>query len=157
MSEEDESEQTTKNSPRRENRIAAMQFLYMMEMNESDNFNEALRIFFEGRDSHPRDFYAFAEALVVGVHDHLDQVDKVIRANAQNWSFSRIAKVDLSILRLAIYELYYRKDIPPIVSINEAIDLGKKFSDIDSKRFINGILDKVKEKIDRPLRTPSAD
>ena len=60
--------------------------------------------------------------------------------------------MDLAILRLAIYELLFRSDIPPIVSINEAIDLSKVFSNADSKRFINGILDKIKNKINRPLR-----
>ena len=73
-------------------------------------------------------------------------------SHANNWKFERIAKVDLSILRLAIYELLYRNDIPPIVSINEAIDLSKVFSNPDSKRFINGILDKMKDRINRPLR-----
>lgn len=139
-------------SPRRENRIAAMQFIYMREVNHADNLKDAMRIFFEGREL-PRDQYAFAEELVVGVYDHLDRIDKTIEQCAQNWAFKRIAKVDLAIIRLAIYELLFREDIPPIVSINEAIDLGKIFSDIDSKRFINGILDKVKERLKRPLRT----
>ena len=142
-------------SPRRQNRIAAMQFLYMLDINRTDNFNDALRAFFEARE-HPRDFYAFAEDLVCGVKDHLDRIDKVIQKNIENWAFNRIAKVDLAILRLAIYELLLRPDIPPIVSINEAIDLGKKYSDTDSKRFINGVLDKVKDDLNRPLRTPSA-
>jgi len=154
MSDTEKKENTL--SPRRENRIAAMQFIYMMEMNSSEDLKEALRVFFEGRE-HPRDYYAFAEELVLGVYDHLDRIDKTIQQCAQNWSFNRIAKVDLAIIRLAIYELLFRKDIPPIVSINEAIDLGKNFSDIDSKRFINGILDKVKDRLGRPLRTPSND
>lgn len=141
-------------SPRRENRIAAMQFIYMMEVNRTDDLNNAIRIFFEGRE-HPRDYYAFAQELVIGVYDHIERIDKTIQQCAENWSFHRIAKVDLAIMRLAIYELLFRHDIPPIVSINEAIDLGKHFSDIDSKRFINGILDKVKERLGRPLRTPS--
>ena len=83
----------------------------------------------------------------------MDAVDAEINAHAANWTFDRIAKVDLSVLRLAIYELLQRRDIPPIVSINEAIELGKIYSNQDSKRFINGILDQMKNKIDRPLRS----
>lgn len=85
--------------------------------------------------------------------EHIEAVDTEIKEHAANWTFARIAKVDLSVLRLAIYELLHRRDIPPIVSINEAIELGKIFSNPDSKRFINGILDQMKNKIDRPLRS----
>ncbi|MGB0259215.1 MAG: transcription antitermination factor NusB, partial [Coraliomargarita sp.] len=84
--------------------------------------------------------------------DNIEKIDDEIMSHASNWTFDRIAKVDLSILRLAIHELLHRTDIPPIVSINEAIDLSKTFSNPDSKRFINGILDKMKDKINRPLR-----
>ena len=75
----------------------------------------------------------------------------------KNWYFNRIAKVDLSILRLAIFELNHRLDIPPIVSINEAIELSKILSNTDSKRFINGILAQLKAKLNRPLRTAVQD
>ena len=75
-----------------------------------------------------RDYYAFAEELIHGAIDHMDRIDAAIMSHASNWKFERIAKVDLSILRLAIYELLVRTDIPPIVSINEAIDLSKVFS-----------------------------
>ncbi len=93
------------------------------------------------------------QELIHGTIEHIDAVDTEIKAHADNWTFERIAKVDLSVLRLAIYELLHRRDIPPIVSINEAIELGKIYSNPDSKRFINGILDQMKNKIDRPLRS----
>jgi N utilization substance protein B len=86
------------------------------------------------------------------VVDNVAEVDGIIREYAKNWDFKRIARVDLAILRLAIYEMLHRRDIPPVVSINEAIDLSKLFSIPDAKRFINGILDQFKAKIDRPLR-----
>lgn len=143
-----------KASARRLNRIAAMQFLYMCELNSPADLKEALYLFFENQE-HPRDFYAFAEELAWGVMQNKEACDDLIRKHAQNWTFSRIAKVDLSILRLAIYELLFRPDIPPIVSINEAIELSKIFSTPDSKRFINGILDRVKDQLNRPLRTAS--
>ena len=109
----------------------------------------------EGEREHQeeeRAYYAFAEELSIGTIEHIEEIDKHIKEHANNWSFDRIAKVDLAILRLAIYELLFRTDIPPIVSINEAIDLSKVFSTPDSKRFVNGILDKMKGKITRPLR-----
>ncbi len=148
----DEAEQPVKpRSQRRENRKCAIQFLYQWELNKPDELADSVRVFFEEREQ-PRDYYAFAEELVHGVIQHIEAVDNEIREHAKNWKFERIAKVDLAILRLAIYELLFRKDIPPIVSINEAIDLGKVFSNPDSKRFINGILDQMKNKINRPLR-----
>jgi N utilization substance protein B len=83
----------------------------------------------------------------------MPDVDAKIRSLAENWDFERIAKIDLAILRLAIFEMLFRKDIPPVVSINEAIDLSKLFSNADAKRFINGILDRLKGQLDRPART----
>jgi N utilization substance protein B len=80
------------------------------------------------------------------------EVDEVIKVYAKNWDFKRIARVDLAILRLAIHEMLHRRDIPPVVSINEAIDLSKEFSNPDAKRFINGILDQFKLTLNRPLR-----
>jgi N utilization substance protein B len=140
-----------KRSQRRENRIATIQFLYQWELNKPEEFNDAVATFLEDREQ-PRDYFAFAEELMHGTIRVVETLDKEIMALADNWDFKRIAKVDLSILRLAIYELLHRNDIPPIVSINEAIDLSKEFSNPDSKRFINGILDQIKNKIDRPLR-----
>lgn len=139
-------------SARRQNRIAAMQFIYMCETNPPDDLSNALRLFFENRDKE-RDFYSFGEELAHGAWSMHDQVDEVIKQYARNWAFNRIAKVDLAILRLAIYELNHRLDIPPIVTINEAIDLAKEFSDPEARRFVNGILDKVKETLQRPLRS----
>ena len=128
-----------------------MQFLYACSLNPPDDLADQLNMFFDEKDE-DREYFAFAEELIHGVLENLDAVDSEIRTYAENWDFERIAKMDLSILRLAIYELLKRLDIPPIVSINEAIDLSKEFSGPDSKRFINGILDKMKGTIQRPLR-----
>ena len=97
----------------------------------------------------------FGDKLIRGVLDQIEDLDKIISKEVKNWDVSRIAKVDRSILRLAIYEMFYREDIPPIVTINEAIDIAKKFSTEKSGSFVNGILDKVKTKLMRPSRTSS--
>ena len=140
-----------RNSQRRENRMSAVQFLYQWEMNRPERLADDLYYFFDDQEE-DRSYYAFAEELINGAIENIEIIDQEIASHASNWTFERIAKVDLAILRLAIFELLYRTDIPPIVSINEAIDLSKVFSSPDSKRFINGILDKMKNKITRPLR-----
>ncbi|MFP4156989.1 MAG: transcription antitermination factor NusB [Opitutales bacterium] len=149
--EADEDKPVIRSSQRRENRMCAIQFLYQWELNKPEQLNDALRVFLEDQ-SQPRKYYAFAEELIHGTLEHISEIDAEILAHAANWTFERIAKVDLAVLRLAIHELLHRTDIPPIVSINEAIDLGKLFSTPESKRFINGILDQMKNKINRPLR-----
>ena len=94
----------------------------------------------------------FAEPLIRGTIEHRKEIDLVIQKNALNWQLHRIAAVDRNILRLAIYEMQYRDDIPPVVSINEAVDIAKKFSTEDSGKFVNGILDKIKSELLRPAR-----
>lgn len=143
-------------STRRDNRIAAFQFLYMWDINPPEDLDIELKQFFDDQEN-PREFYNFAEELIRGTIEKRDEIDREINSYAQNWSFRRIAKVDLAILRLAIYELLYRTDIPPVVSINEAIDLTKVFSIPDARRFINGILDELKAKLNRPSREPVID
>ena len=129
-----------------------MQYLYQWSLNRPDDFARDLYLFFKQKEKE-RDYFAFAEELIVGAVENMEAVDEVIKRYAKNWDFNRVARVDLAILRLAIYEMLFRRDIPPIVSINEAIDLSKEFSIPDAKRFINGILDQFKLTLDRPLRT----
>lgn len=141
-------------SRRRANRIAAMQFLYSWGVSPcaSEKLPEALFDFFTNQQE-PREYYAFAEELVAGTLKNIARIDEVIADCAKNWTLARIARCDLAILRLAIHELLYRTDIPPIVSINEAIDLAKVYSTDDSHRFVNGVLDRVKAHLTRPLRS----
>ncbi len=145
-----------KSSRRRDCRATAMQFLYMWDANASPDRAGALLQFFSTQE-HPREYYAFAEELINGALDNQEKIDELIKTHAHNWAFNRIARVDLAILRLGIHELLHRRDIPPIVTINEAIELGKTFSNPDSRRFLNGILDKVKDSLDRPSRTAAED
>ena len=136
---------------RRDGRVAALQFLYAWSMNPPVNLANDLVTFFENCE-HPREHYAFGEELIHGVIEHLGEIDAHIKSLAHNWEFDRIAKIDLAIMRLAMFEMIFRKDIPPVVSINEAIDLSKQFSNVDAKRFINGILDRLKDKLGRDAR-----
>ena len=150
------SKQVLKMSRRRDNRVVAVQFLYMWDINPGESVADEMGRFIEGLEK-PRDYYTFAEELILGAVEHESEADAIIRKYAQNWDFKRIAKIDLAILRLSIFEMLYRNDIPPIVSINEAIDLSKIFSIEDAKRFINGILDNFKQELGRPLRRPNLD
>ena len=136
---------------RRDGRVVALQYLYAWSMNVPANLANDLATFFENCEM-PREHYAFGEELIHGVIEHAADIDSHIKGLAHNWEFDRIAKIDLAILRLAMFEMIYRKDIPPVVSINEAIDLSKTFSNSDAKRFINGILDRLKDQVGRDAR-----
>jgi transcription antitermination protein NusB len=136
---------------RRDGRVAALQYLYAWSLNAPANLLEDLRYFFESQEK-PREHYAFGEELIHGVIENIADLDARIKGLAHNWDFDRIARIDLAILRVAMFEMVYRKDIPPVVSINEAIDLSKQFSNADAKRFINGILDRLKDQLGRDSR-----
>ena len=136
---------------RHDGRVAAMQYLYAWSLNRPADLEDDLRLFFTNQE-HPREHYAFGDELIPATIGHLEDIDARIKGLAHNWDFDRIAKIDLAILRIAIFEMLYRPDIPPIVSINEAIDLSKEFSNADAKRFINGILDRLKDDLGRDAR-----
>ncbi len=141
---------------RRDGRVAALQYLFAWSLNPPADLADDLRLFFANQEQ-PREHYAFGEELIHGAIGHMAEIDAHIKGLAHNWEFDRIAKIDLAILRLAIFEMLYRKDIPPVVSINEAIDLSKQFSNADAKRFINGILDRLKDQLGRDARKAAAE
>ncbi|NLN14977.1 MAG: transcription antitermination factor NusB [Tissierellia bacterium] len=119
-------------------REGAMKLLFQMELN-GDFSPEAKSVFFENftYDDLERQYIEDAYKSII---EHKDEIDKSIEDNLEGWSIYRLAKVDLAILRIAIYEILYRKDIPIEVSINEAIEIAKKYSNLDSFKFINGVL-----------------
>ena len=96
----------------------------------------------------------FAQPLIEGMIAHLPEIDDQIRKYAENYNLNRISAVDRNVLRLAIYEMLYRDDIPPVVSINEAIEVAKTFGGAESGKFVNGILDRIRKGLDRPAREP---
>lgn len=160
---------------RREARERAVQFLFQYDLNQAEDLEEALRLFWDSQQgaalaeekavarwgqsvelppptSEEAAVRVFAEPLIRGTLQHLPDLDAQIEKYARNWNIHRMAVVDRNILRLAIYEMLYREDIPPVVSINEAVDIAKRFSTEESGKFVNGILDKVKGDLMRPAR-----
>ena len=141
-------------SERRQNRCAAFRFLFQWEMNPSEDLGYDLDQFLS-RLGKNDDFFAYAVELVSGVVEKKDILDSIIRELVTNWDFSRVAKADLALLRLSLYEIKYRLDIPPVVAIDEALEIGKEFSSEKSGKFLNGVLDKARKQIARPARKPS--
>ncbi len=163
--------------PRREAREKAIQFLFQHDINPPANLDDALDRFWasqtpappqadeaetsDGEQTPPLDgpttqesaVRLFADPLIEGVLNSKDDLDGVIKKHARNWDINRMAVVDRNVLRLAIYEMLHRDDIPPVVSINEAVDISKRFSTKDSGRFVNGILDRIKQDLMRPARS----
>lgn len=119
-------------------RESAMKLLYQMEIN-SDFSEKALEIFFENFKFNEGET-SYIKETVTTISNNLETIDEHIQNHIEGWDINRLATIDLSILRIAVYELLYRKDIPIQVSINEAIEIAKKFSTEESSRFINGIL-----------------
>jgi transcription antitermination protein NusB len=137
-------------SKRREGREAAVQYLYQLDIHGDMRMD--LRVdFWKLRESIVK-VRQFAEALVQGVLKHQEEVDAMIQKYAQNFALGRLNTVDRNILRVAIYEMFHCLETPPIVAINEAIELGKRFGGEDSGRYVNGLLDNVKKELTRPLR-----
>ena len=102
---------------------------------------EAERSDFARRKKRVDDAFQYAQALVNGTLEHVGEIDELIRSQADNWRLERMPAVDRNILRLAIYEMLYEKDIPKLVVVDEAIELAKKFGSEQSGRFVNGLLD----------------
>ena len=132
---------------RRKARELGLQALYYMDMNGSIN-EEALALF---AGIHPPDekVAPYFSRLVEGVMDHREIIDRTIHQHSEHWKVSRMACVDRNILRIAVFELLWCEDVPPKVSINEAIDIGKRFGTDDSGAFINGILDSIRNAMDK--------
>lgn len=129
-----------------------MQFHFWRDAHRG-NAPERMEEFWEFCPSTPR-IREFAQPLIDGMIAHLPEIDGKIERYTENYDIRRLSPVDRNVLRLAIYEMLYRDDIPPVVSINEAIELAKTFGGSDSGRFVNGILDRVKDDLSRPLRAP---
>ncbi|HZQ47459.1 MAG TPA: transcription antitermination factor NusB [Verrucomicrobiae bacterium] len=162
---------------RREARERAVQFLFQYDLNPPERLEEALDHFWNSQrlaaisadqgearwgqkgelpapSAEDEAMRSFADPLIRGTLQYRDEADLWIKKHAQHWELNRIAAVDRNILRLAIYEMLHRDDIPPIVSINEAVEIAKKFSTHNSGRFVNGVLNDVKRGLTQPPSIP---
>ena len=156
---------------RREGREAAVQFLFQNDLStknprsrtsakpatedadetSAEPLNHLLERFWELRPA-PAKTREFGTQLIYGVLENKEAIDERIKKFAANYELNRIAAVDRNILRVAIYEMLFNNDVPPVVSINEAIEIAKRFGSEDSGRFVNGILDKIKAEVPRAPR-----
>jgi len=127
---------------RRKARELAMQALFYMDMSQDDS-KEAVKLFCENFVTSQRSLSFFFE-LINGIIKAMYEIDSVIERFSSNWKISRMSIVDRNITRVAVYEMLFCGDIPSKVSINEAIDIGKKFGAEESGAFINGILDSIR-------------
>ena len=134
---------------RRLSREIALKALFQIDL-VSTNIEEVLKYTFEN-DVFLEEVKEFTLTLVKGVISNLSEIDKAINNYANNWSLERITNIDRNILRIAIYEILYLKNIPKSVSINEAVELAKKYGTKSSSSFVNGVLGKI-DKNDKILK-----
>ena len=138
-------------SGRRETREWIMQFLFQLDFNP-EPVDIALKDFWEGKDPNERE-KTYAEEVIKGVVQHKDELDDRLSQYAKRWDSERMGAVDRTVMRVALFEMLYRDDVPPVVSINEAVHFAKDFSSFQSGRFVNGVLDRIRKELDRPART----
>ena len=123
-------------------RECALIVLYQAEITRR-SLESASSIFWTDRDTVDRRIKNYCERLTSGIEKNLENIDNKISEYATNWQLKRMAVIDRNVLRIGVYELLFTSDIPPKVTINEAVELAKKFGDLDSSKFVNGILDKI--------------
>jgi transcription antitermination protein NusB len=127
---------------RRKAREYALQLLFQVDFTRRELERKDLEEFWSGKKE-PNEIKEFSERLVKGTLDNLDEIDRTIEQYTENWFLKRMAAVDRNILRFAAYEILYRKDIPSVVTINEALEIAKKYSSAEAASFLNGVLDKM--------------
>ena len=138
---------------RRQAREWAVQFLFQTEFNPED-LEQALTDFWNDEEKKPSDRdRSYVEEVVRGVIEKRRELDRTISKYTDNWDVDRLGVLDRTVLRVATYEMLFRGDIPPIVSINEAVEIAKAYSGRDSGRFVNGVLDRIQKELDRPSRS----
>jgi transcription antitermination protein NusB len=127
---------------RRKSREYALQILFQVDFTEKNIGGRDLEEFWADKKDRT-EVREFTDELVRGTLNKLDEIDKMIEMVTENWLLKRMAAVDRNILRFAAYEILYRKDIPSAVTINEALEIAKKYSSLDAASFLNGVLDRL--------------
>ena len=138
---------------RRQTREWIIQFLFQQDFNP-EPIDQALSYFWEEK-SPVESERLFAEHIIRGVIEHQQALDEKLSTYAKNWSSDRLAAVDRTVMRLALYEMLYCDETPPVVAINEAVHFAKDLSSFQSGRFVNGVLDRIRRELNRPARTPN--
>jgi len=123
-------------------RESALKILYQAELTRRA-INLAAENYWGEQENVDQQVCAFTGRLTDGICEHLKAIDEKISEHATNWQLKRMAVIDRNVLRIGVFELLYAPDIPPKVSINEAVELAKKYGDMESSKFVNGILDKI--------------
>jgi len=136
---------------RRETRENAMKLLYQISIQKEDREEQLERFIDEQRIVEEAD-KEYMLGVVKGVMEKQEELDELISRHAKGWTIQRMPKVDLAIMRLSCYEMKYRTDIPANVSINEAVEIAKKYSNDQSKTFVNGVLGKVFTELSQEIR-----
>ncbi len=139
---------------RREAREAAVQFLFQRDLQPTGQ-PVGIEDFWALRPA-PDNVQKFATELVTGVLGHQAVIDEQIKKFLKNYEMNRVAAVDRNVLRVAVYEMLFCPDIPPVISINEAIEVAKKFGAEQSGHFVNGVLDRIRAEVPRPARVAQA-
>lgn len=140
-------------SIRQEAREYALQFLFQCDFNDEE-IEQAWTDFWTGKRTGKK-VRQFARELADGVLADRYRIDGMIQDVSDNWRLNRMAAVDRNLMRIAVFEMISRDDIPPVVSINEAVRLAKEYGTPESGRFVNGILDQILKSLKRPHRTVS--
>lgn len=130
----------------------ALKILYQSEITRRE-IKVADQLFWSETDSIEQPVKDFAQYLTFGVAEHQEGIDQMISKYGTNWQLKRMAVIDRNILRIGAFELLHATEIPPKVTINEAVELAKKYGDVDSSKFVNGILDKI-HKVEVLKETP---
>jgi len=125
--------------------------LFQLDFN-AEPIDIALTDFWEEKDPIERE-KTYAEEIIKGVVQYKDELDDRLSQYAKHWDSERMVAIDRTVMRVALFEMLYREDVPPVVSINEAVHFAKDFSSFQSGRFVNGVLDRIRKDIDRPART----
>ncbi len=133
---------------RRKAREYALQLLFQIDFTNKQIDLKELEEFWSDKKE-KRDVRGFTEDLVKGTLERINEIDRMIEKVTENWLLKRMAAVDRNILRFAAYEILYRRDIPSAVTINEAIEIAKKYSSIESASFLNGVLDRLAKEADK--------
>jgi transcription antitermination protein NusB len=129
-----------------------VQFLFQTEFNPED-LEQALADFWNDEEKTPveRD-RTYVDEVVRGSIEKRREIDRTISKYTDNWDVDRLGVLDRTVLRVAVYEMFFRNDIPPVVSINEAVEIAKAYSGRKSGRFVNGVLDRIQKELGRPSR-----